>query len=74
MGTRGAYGLRIHRNDHVTYNHFDSYPDCLGRSMMIYIVHTPLEEIKESADKIILVNGESTPSSDIIKNIGNTQI
>lgn len=33
MGTRGAYGFRLDETDYVTYNHFDSYPDDLGREI-----------------------------------------
>ena len=34
MATRGLYGLRKNGQDKLTYNHFDSYPDCLGRKIL----------------------------------------
>lgn len=34
MGTRGAMGVRIDGTDKITYNHFDSYPEGLGDSMV----------------------------------------
>lgn len=34
MGTRGAVGFRIDGADKLTYNHFDSYPDALGRDFV----------------------------------------
>ena len=34
MGTRGIVGFRENGNDHLVYNHFDSYPDCLGQIMV----------------------------------------
>ena len=34
MGTRGAWGFRVDGQDKLTYNHFDSYPDGLGRSLL----------------------------------------
>lgn len=37
MGTRGAIGFRIGGKDYVSYNHFDSYPDCLGHTMIEFI-------------------------------------
>lgn len=37
MGTRGLMGFRLDSQDKATYNHFDSYPDCLGRNMVNFI-------------------------------------
>lgn len=34
MSTRGAIGFRSNGVDKVTYNHSDSYPTCLGESIM----------------------------------------
>lgn len=34
MGTRGAIGFHSNGVDKVTYNHYDSYPTCLGKSIM----------------------------------------
>jgi hypothetical protein len=30
MGTRGTWGFVLDGEEKLTYNHFDSYPDCLG--------------------------------------------
>lgn len=68
MGTRGAYGFRIDEKDKVTYNHEDSYPSVLGRSILRYISKTPLSKIKESAQRITMVNEErDKPSEELIK-------
>lgn len=45
MGTRGAIGFRLHDKDYIFYNHFDSYPSCLGNTMAGFIV----EGIKKSS-------------------------
>lgn len=66
MGTRGAYGFRINNIDKVTYNHYDSYPDELGRNVMKYISKTPLAALKEVAAGIQLVERSSTPSQKLI--------
>lgn len=34
MGTRGAMGVRIDGVDKIEYNHFDSYPEGLGKSVV----------------------------------------
>jgi hypothetical protein len=34
MGTRGCFGVRIDGQDKLTYNHWDSYPDGLGASLV----------------------------------------
>lgn len=67
MGTRGAYGYRINCQDKVTYNHFDSYPDYLGRRVMAYISATPIPEMKEAASRIELVKCESHPTQLLIE-------
>lgn len=67
MGTRGAYGFRINNTDKVTYNHYDSYPDELGRNVMNYISKTDLTAMKEVAVDIQLVEWRSTPSPNLIR-------
>jgi hypothetical protein len=67
MGTRGAYGFRIDRKDKLTYNHFDSYPEILGRKMLEYIVATPLDMMREVASSIIMVDEHSKPDPELIK-------
>lgn len=66
MGTRGAYGFRINGKDKVTYNHWDSYPDHLGKKILEYVSGTPLEMMIECANRIILVDENSHPSSELI--------
>lgn len=34
MGTRGIVGFRLHGQDKLIYNHFDSYPDGLGAEVV----------------------------------------
>ena len=67
MGTRGAYGFRINEQDKVTYNHFDSYPDWLGRKVMEYVSQTPLNSMRQTASSIVLVGEETKPSADLIE-------
>jgi hypothetical protein len=63
MGTRGVYGFKKKVGDKtqkkVTYNHFDSYPSCLGKGIKDFIANTSNEELNEIFDKIILVEGDS---------------
>jgi hypothetical protein len=37
MSTRGALGFKINGTYHATYNHFDSYPEGLGREVVRFI-------------------------------------
>lgn len=34
MGTRGVVGFRHNQKDYATYNHFDSYPTCVGAQVL----------------------------------------
>lgn len=42
MGTRGAWGFRIDGKDKVSYNHYDSYPEWLGVTLIKGIKAEPL--------------------------------
>lgn len=66
MGTRGCYGFRKNGIDKITYNHFDSYPDGLGRTMLAFCKSTPLSEMNEIFDRLILVNEEDNPTHEQI--------
>ena len=65
MGTRGAYGYRIGGVDKVAYNHWDSYPDYLGRQILQYIAEHSVESITEVASNITLVDGELPAPKDL---------
>lgn len=63
MGTRGAIGFRIKRQDKVTYNHSDSYPEYLGKKVVEYIQTQTIESLKKTAENIILVQEDSIPTA-----------
>lgn len=66
MGTRGCYGFRKNGIDKLTYNHFDSYPDCLGHIMAEFCKSTPLSEMNEIFDRLILVDENDKPTPEQI--------
>lgn len=67
MGTRGAIGFRIGGQDKVTYNHFDSYPDVLGKRVLECIRDVHPAKMPPPVFAIKLVPKESTPTKDEIK-------
>jgi len=67
MSTRGTIGFRKDNIDKITYNHYNSYPTCLGVSVVRFIKSTPLNEIRDIADRIILVQDDKTPTPTQIK-------
>lgn len=67
MGTRGCYGFRKNGMDKLTYNHFDSYPDYLGRTMVEFCKETSIPKLNEIFDKLILVNESAKPTAEQIK-------
>ena len=67
MGTRGLYGFRYRGIDKTTYNHYDSYPDCLGSDMLEYCSKHDIETMKKIYDNIYLVNESDKPSQKDIK-------
>ncbi len=64
MGTRGAVGFRIDGQDKVTYNHFDSYPSGLGVEVLQNIHNLNVDDLKEAARHIQLIDGQTKPTAD----------
>lgn len=67
MGTRGCYGFRKNGIDKLTYNHYDSYPDYLGKIMVTFCKETSLDEMNEIYDRLILVNTGGKPTAEQIE-------
>ena len=59
MGTRGIYGFIIGGAEKIGYNHFDSYPDGLGVSILQELRTGDLEEIKAQAGQLRVITDES---------------
>ena len=62
MGTRGAMGVRINGHDHVTYNHYDSYPEGLGADIVDVLQHNPINKLKNLANYLIPVKEDQEPT------------
>ena len=62
MGTRGLYGFRKNGVDKTTYNHFDSYPDCLGWAIAQFCAENPEPEMDKMFDMIEMVSESGKPT------------
>lgn len=67
MGTRGIMGFRKNGQDKLTYNHFDSYPDGLGASVVDFCRNTSIDEMNEIFDRIKLVKEDKKPTVEQIE-------
>lgn len=67
MGTRGLYGVRKNGVDKCTYNHWDSYPSCLGSNVVKFCADNTVENLNKFFDNIILVLEDSIPTETQIK-------
>jgi hypothetical protein len=67
MGTRGIYGFHKNGTDKLTYNHWDSYPVGLGKDIIEFLRQTSIKELNTIFDQIILVDEDSKPTPEIIK-------
>lgn len=67
MGTRGAYGFIKNGEMKITYNHWDSYLSGLGFEVMKFIAKTSDKELNEIFDKIVMVDENSVPTEEQIK-------
>ena len=55
MSTRGAYGFYKDNTNKITYNHYDSYPSVLGKSIINFIVNTTDQEMEKIFQSIKLM-------------------
>ena len=67
MGTRGAFGFIKNGVEKVTYNHFDSYPDGLGQSILADLAGVNIEKLNEAFDRIELVSNDKEPTAEQIE-------
>lgn len=66
MGTRGLIGFRKNGIDKLTYNHFDSYPEYLGKQVLEFIVGYR-EDLDSIFNNIVLVNETDKPTKEQIE-------
>lgn len=64
MGTRGLYGIRKNGRDKCTYNHWDSYPDYLGKKILDFCASYSEEQISNLFDLIELFNTKIPPTEE----------
>ena len=67
MSTRALYGFRKNGDDKLTYNHYDGYPEGLGKDIITFISNHTIEELNNIYDKIIMVDEENIPTEEQIK-------
>ena len=64
MGTRGLWGFRKDGKDKLTYNHFDSYPDCLGHTIVEFLKKHTKKELEDIAKRIVLVDEDKLATAE----------
>lgn len=66
MGTRGTFGVRVDQKDKLTYNHYDSYPEGLGESV-VKDLHNMLQDedtYRAKAQALVLVEEDTKPTAE----------
>lgn len=72
MGTRGAFGFVVNEDLKVSYNHFDSYPDGLGKDVVHFIkLVGTVNNLLTIAKQIELIDSDSKPTKKQIKECEN---
>lgn len=64
MGTRGAFGFLKGGKLKVAYNHFDSYPSCLGNKILFYVRCNNVAKLNRIFDGIELINVAIPPTEE----------
>ena len=67
MGTRGTYGFRKNGVDKLTYNHWDSYPDGLGKDVTRFCKNHSVLELYDIFNRIIMVDQHDVPTPEQIQ-------
>ena len=68
MGTHGVVGVVKNGQTKATYNHFDSYPEGMGVTVLKDVKNCDLEKARENFDKIKLIeDDEDTPPKELLK-------
>lgn len=74
MGTRGAYGFTVAGKNKITYNHYDSYPDGLGKTIVEFVACRTPEQLSKIAKAIKMVNENKKITAAQIKKLGTLGI
>lgn len=73
MGTRGLFGVFVNGKSKLMYNHFDSYPECLGikvlRDVKSLLQEKGLVWMKKRAEELNQINQYSTPTEKQIQEL-----
>jgi hypothetical protein len=62
MGTRGTWGFVLDGREKLTYNHFDSYPDGLGATLLNWLRDQGLEQLCARVRALELVDESAKPT------------
>ena len=64
MGTRGFLGFIVDGEEKIGYNHLDSYPAGLGLNILVWLKDTNLEEAKNLAKDLKVIDSNVPPTED----------
>lgn len=70
MSTRGFLGFVAEGAEKIGYNHSDSYPSCLGKRTLEWLLKCDQKEAVEAATALRVVDGNSQPSDEDIAALG----
>jgi len=68
------YGFKKRGELKLDYNHYDSYPSGFGRELLLFLKSNTIMELNDICDKIILVEPDSFPNEEQIKEMKKKEI
>lgn len=78
MGTRGLVGIVVDKKKKTMYNHFDSYPDCLGNAVVKFVKTVSDESgwktFKQASKKLKMVKKATPKLIEKYKEFCNTDV
>lgn len=70
MGTRGFIGFVVDGQEKIAYNHFDSYPEGLGKDVLAWLrLDFDIEFLRTAARTLRVVTDETPPTDDDIERL-----
>ena len=66
MGTRGVCGFYRDGVSKINYNHFDSYPEELGKNLLEEVRNVDISKLNKVFNNIVMVNEKKKPTKEQI--------
>lgn len=69
MGTRGFVGFVVDGVEKIAYNHFDAYPEGVGKDVLDWLRTVDVDEVIEQVRQLRVVSTDSIPTAEDVEEL-----